>query len=506
VACGLVLALVVWAAAPTGGNDAGTDALVGTSGEATTGSGSTAGSAATGAASGSTTGQPVAVTGGAGSAVTGATSGTGPGTTVGTAGSSAATGAATSGTTTLSPTCLQAPSGQGVSDKEIQVGVVIVTIGALNSTIGIPSEADHKKAYQALFDDYNKRGGVQCRKLVPRFYTGNPLDASTERAACLQMQQDKIFAVINNLFNNDTTTCVAQAKIPNFWYTSPHTTQIRKYTPYILSFQADYDRLVTTYVRGAKKVGWFNGLNKVGILDQTCYPDLSSRIRSELTAVGIPKAKWSVFNYGCFTTGTGQEPDKDTQAAVQFARDGVTHVMSVAYAKTSQFAKQAEQQQYRPKYAIMSDAQIQAADRSSAGQAASLDGALDVTSDQIGAENTPGAKFTAATAPCRAIMKAAGVKDPVDPLGGTASALYGVACASTKLLVTALQRIPSLQRSALAAGLARAGSLDLSFPAGPSIFNSAANPTGGQFWRTAAFESDCNCWMVTSAAWRRGFA
>jgi hypothetical protein len=191
---------------------------------------------------------------------------------------------------------------------------------------------------------------------------------------------------------------------------------------------------------------------------------------------------------------------------VQFQRTGVTHVLSTAYGKSSQFAKAAEQQNYRPKYAVMSDAQIQANNHTNPPQVQSFDGALDITSDQIGSLDTPGYKHTAATLACRKVIKDAGLPDILDSSQGTGGTLYGVACVSSKMLVAALTNIPVLQRDALAAGLAKAGNLELSFPAGPSIFDNAANPTGDQFWRPAAFHSSCNCWQVTSVAWRKGFA
>jgi hypothetical protein len=84
--------------------------------------------------------------------------------------------------------------------------------------------------------------------------------------------------------------------------------------------------------------------------------------------------------------------------------------------------------------------------------------------------------------------------------------LYGVACASSTMLVAALQRIPALRRSSLAAGMAKVGNLELSFPAGPSTFNNAANPTGDQYWRPGAFRTSCNCWQVTSTTWRSSFS
>jgi hypothetical protein len=507
VAAVVAVTLLVWAALPTltsGGSSTLSAAPTGSqSGPVTTGAPGQPGSATTGGAAGTggTVPGSVPVTG-SGGGTTGSTSSTGG------AGTSGSTGAATSTTGVPAPgtRCLTPPAGQGVSSTTITIGVILPTIGALNSAIGIPSAADHQKAYNALFADVNRHGGAQCRKLVPKFYSDNPLDSSTGRAACLQIQQDKVFAVINNLFNSDVQTCVAQAKVPNFWYTTPHANAIKKYAPYIMSFQADYDRLVTSYVRGSQKVGWFKGVKKIGILDQTCFPDLSARLRSELTAAGYPSKTWSVYNYGCSTSGTGQEPNKDTQAAVQFNRAGVTHVMSVAYGKSSQFAKAAEQQNYRPKYVVMSDAQIQANNHTNPPQTASFDGALDVTSDTIGSLDTPGYRFNASTLACRKIMKSAGLPDMLDSSQGTAGTLYGVACVSTKLLVNALQHIPVLQRSSLAAGLAAVGNIELSFPAGPSVFDNPANPTGDQYWRPAAFHTSCNCWQVTSVAWHKGFS
>jgi hypothetical protein len=503
-----VLALLVWAAVPTlsggeavgvlAGASAGAGAPAGPAGAAP-GPTSHPGASRLGTAAGSGSGAP-AVTGTGGAVargtVPGTASGSGPllGSGVGGTGTTAATG------------CLGAASGQGVTPTTITVGVILPTIGALNSAIGIPSAADHKKAYGAVFGDINKHGGAQCRKLVAKFYEDNPLDPSTGQAACLQIQQDKVFAVINNLFNSTVSTCVAQAKIPNFWYTTPHVNQIKKYAPYILSFQADYDRLITAYVWGSRKVGWFAGMKKIGILDQTCYPDLSAKLRSELTAAGYPAGTWSVYNYGCSTSGTGQEPDKDTAAAVQFQSAGVTHVLSTAYGKSSQFAKAAEQQNYRPKYVVMSDAQIQANNHTTPPQTSSFDGALDITGDQIGSLDTPGYKHTRATLSCRKLISGAGLPDMLDSSQGTAGTLYGVACASSTMLVAALQRIPVLQRSSLASGLAKAGSLELSFPAGPSVFDNAANPTGDQYWRPAAFRTSCNCWQVTSVAWRTSFS
>jgi hypothetical protein len=125
--------------------------------------------------------------------------------------------------------------------------------------------------------------------------------------------------------------------------------------------------------------------------------------------------------------------------------------------------------------------------------------------DQVGAQHTAGIKYSPATQRCRATMTKAGLKDPVAEDAGTAGPLYGVACVNTTLLEAAMARIPTLSRAALATGLARVGSIDVSFPAGPSTFNDVNDPTGGQFWRTLAFNFPCNCWKVSRVSWQKQF-
>lgn len=515
VAASLVLVMLVWVGIPTG-NGSSPDALAadlqsGGGGEqvAAGGPGAVGSAADPGAAlTGTDAGGPAAPGAGPGS-VSGAGS-TGAG--VSGAPGAAVTGpGAVSGPAGAAPgarpgrTCLAGSRSEGVTDKEILVGVVLVDIGALNSAIGIPTQEEHRKAYKTVLDDINGRGGAQCRKIVPKYYVENVTDPSTAQAACLQMQEDKVYAVLNNLHNPQAITCVAQAKIPNIWYTPPHDPTLEKYSPYVMSFMPDYSRLVKNYVRGLNAVGWFAGRKKVGILQGSCYPYLNDAIRRELGGIGIAADQLQSYDYGCATTSLAA-PEKDTAAAVQFQREGVTHVLSVQYLQSPNFAKAAEQQQYRPQYAVMSDGQVSASDKSATPPPESFDGALAIAMDSIGAQHTAGIALSAATERCRKLIKGAGLKDPVGPDSGVAGGLYGVACTNTSMLAEALARVPSLTRAGLALGLAKVGPMDLSFPAGPSVFDNPRNPTGGQSWRVVAFEYDCNCWRVSSPAWRKQFA
>lgn len=517
VAALLALSLLVWTVVPGGSDSA--DELVEASGAPADGAlaqvpgteqapvAGAAGTAGTAPAPGAA-GVPSGTTPG-----TSGTSGTAPGSAPagGTAAGAGPAGAPGGGSgvpgTAGGPAPRACPVGatdQGVTGNQVTVGVIVPDLGAANETIGLPSREDAEKAYNAVIADYNDNGGLACRKVVARYYSANPVDASSEHAACLAIQEDKVFAVLNNVFNAQELSCIPQAKIPNFWYTPPATSLARKYSPYILSYQPDYERLIRYYIRGAKEVGWFKDANKIGILESTCVSENIDVIKRELTRAGFPSSSWSTYSYGCPANGIGTS-DKQTAAVLQFKRDGVTHVVSVAYAQSTQMSRAADQQDYKPKWAIMDDAQVSATDRASTTAGRSFDGALAITPSQSGAENTPDTRFSAATERCRALMKKAGLIDPVDPLSGNAGPLNGGACAQMALFAAAVSNAPELTRRALASGLSRAGQLDLSFPAGPAAVTDARVPTGGNFWRTLAYKHSCNCWLVTSSPWRKGF-
>jgi hypothetical protein len=407
-----------------------------------------------------------------------------------------------SGTTTMSQ-CDNRATDTGVTDKQVLIGVVIYTLGEANPALGIPTASDTIKMYNAVFDHYNKLGGIQCRKLVPKFYEDFVLQSESGRSACLQMQQDKVFAVMNNLFRPENRNCVPQAKIANFWATSADTSVVRQFSPYVLSFQADYDRLMRDYALGANAKGFFNGMVKLGILEQTCFPDRVKALRANLAEVGIGPSKISAYNAGC--PAAAPTPDQMTAAVIQFRRDGVTHVMSAYREAPAEFARAADGQAFKPKYAFVDDQFSSLASNASPPWQASLDGAMIIEKSQEGAEYTPGSSFSPATADCTAITKSVGLPGPTST-GSLAGSLHALACIHTKMLVAAATTVKPLKRTGLAAGLISAGKLDLSFPAGPALLKNPTFPIGAQFWRTSVYKADCTCVRLLDPVWRPEFA
>jgi hypothetical protein len=505
-----VLSLVVWASAPqTGGQRTeslvGPDASIGT-GPAPQTTGAPVASGSTGAAVTGTGGTTTGVLGGTAGGSTGGSTGSGATTggsaTSGSTGTAATTGAtSTTGSAGGSSTKSCGTPGAtdvGVTATTITIGVVIVDLGAANNLLAVPTAANQKKAHQAVFDDINRHGGVLCRKLVAKFYTDGVLDTSQEHAQCLQMQQDKLFVVFNNLFNTTEQTCIAKARIPNIWYTPPHTPDVKKYSPYILSWQPDFDRLIHQYVAGAKAQGYFKGMKKLGILKQTCYPDEIVALNRELTLAGVDPSKATVFDEGCSSSPV-PDSSTDTQAVLTFQKAGVTHLLNVAYANDASLSKAADNQRYYPKFAHMEDASATAIESGSQKPGKSFGGALLISTIQTGAANTAGYRFNQPTKDCTRLLAGAGLTSAYS--GGT-NALYGIACLDGSLFKGMAEHATALKRTALAAGLSRLGPLDLPYPGGPINVASAAVPTGGQLARPGVWVTACNCWRVTDARFR----
>lgn len=522
----LVLALVVWASLPTGSNgltgageqlDASAAAASQGSGAVADPAGSTgaAGSGAAVAAGPSASGDGSALpavspapggaspAAGGGAAAAGSTS-----RTLAPASAADRTGTGSTGkTTAVQPAASTtacgalAPTDQGVTARTITVGVVLVDLGSAGDLIDLPSKADQMKAYDAIVDDVNKNGGVRCRKVIAKYYTDGVADTSQEHAQCLQMQQDKIFIAFNNMFNTTEQTCIAKAGIPNIWYTTPHTGDVRKYAPYILSWHPHYDQLIEHYVRGANAVGWFKGMKKLGILQGSCYPDEAAALDKELRGIGMDPSKASRFNFGCTAGGTAT-PDQSQSAALQFKRDGVTHILNVAYANDASVSTAADQQLYYPAFAHMEDASATAIETGTQKPGKSYDKTLLITAIQTGARNTKGIVYNKPTQECTRILKGAGLPAAYE----VPHALYfGVGCTNLLMFKTMAERAPELKRDQMALGLSKVGALDLPFPAGPAVFSDPRLPTGGQQWRPGAWSTACECWKVTDQRYRTGY-
>ncbi|MHB8467453.1 MAG: hypothetical protein ACYDD7_21775, partial [Acidimicrobiales bacterium] len=262
--------------------------------------------------------------------------------------------------------------------------------------------------------------------------------------------------------------------------------------------------MIKVYVFGAQQLRLFAG-QKLGILEQACYPEENTDITADLASIGIPAGKVSTYNYGCSTSaGAPSTPDQNQAAALQFRREGVTLVLQTARAVVQDFANVAQNQGYTPKYVMMNDQSMSLIADSSTPIPSSMNGTISITTDAEGETNTAGWRTNPATATCAKIMNRLGFPPPDDQHRLTGQ-LNGSGCATTAVLVAAMTHAPTLTRAALAQGLALAGALDLSYPAGPMHVTDANNPAGGQSWRPAEWYTACSCWKVLNLTWSPGW-
>ena len=73
-------------------------------------------------------------------------------------------------------------------------------------------------------------------------------------------------------------------------------------------------------------------------------------------------------------------------------------------------------------------------------------------------------------------------------------------CNQLWMIKAAVETAGVFKQDALAAGLAKARTIDFSYPQAPPDF--AAVPkttTGGQTWRMGQYYKDCSCWKLTEA-------
>jgi hypothetical protein len=396
---------------------------------------------------------------------------------------------------------------QGVTAKEIHIAIALVNLAgaAGNGLVGVPPVEQQQGDFQAVIDDLNKNGGIQCRKIVPTYYQGNPLDQSQEHSTCLQIVQDKPFALLD-VSAIDTPPasrdCVPQAKIPLFDVVPILQSEAQKdYFPYEFTYFGQWDTIMRDTVLGARQLGWFDGAQKIGLLEEDCAPEMNTQLEGNLAQIGIQSSQISRFNYGC-PPGL-LPPNQTAQAVLQFKTSGVDHVIDVGIAGANDFSKQAQQQQYHPKY-LLPDGGAVATFQSPqfAPDATNFDGALAITSSQYAGDHTPGVTLSAATKHCDEVM-AAGGQPPLEQQG---VAFGGVACNLTWMFAAAASHNQGLTRANMVNGLDQSGSLDMSFPQGPAKFDARPrNVTGGQFWRPVVYDGKCPCFRVADPTFRPNF-
>jgi hypothetical protein len=395
-----------------------------------------------------------------------------------------------------------------VSATAIKIAVVLTNVAGPtgNSALGVPSPADQQNNFLWVIDSINAAGGVACRKLVPTFFNGNPVDQSGLQQTCLDIAQAGVFAVIDlaayGLYPS-AQDCFPQHQLPLLTLAYGANTEVSHDYPYLFPSQSIDDLNHNTVFALAAR-GFFspaNGFNKLGFVYESCFPEMSGEIIGWLHQVGLSSSQIVTYDFGC-PTGFAS-PSDEQQAILKFKQAGVTHV-TINYLGPSftNFTDLAQQQGFNPKYGIPDQSIIALTDGNTHPNYANIANAIAISGDRFAERHTPGYVPSAGTQRCNAIFAARGRPPAYQAPDVGAS---GWACASIWELTAMIDHAPALRRNALAAGLQATGSIDMPFPVGPNDFRGTKVTVGDQFWRPGQFLQSCNCWQVIDPSWHPSF-
>ena len=494
----VVIGLVAWVAVPAS-NTASQVATIG-GGGTTPGAGPSASGPGAGNSNGSTA--PGGAT--AASNTSGAVGSSG-GAAASTGGAPTSGGPAQAGASTVSGgTSGPCPGGM----SPLKIGVVIPDVGSgsasLNATFGIPSASEEQSDFAAMFDSVNKAGGVACHSLVGDYAVFNETDSTAAQTECLQFVQDQVFAVLGGWLPSSADTCALTNHLPTIEQEIIPGSQITQFYPYYLSDAGELDLVFHNFAHALSQAGYFSaakGFKKVGIFYRNCIAGEYDTMVAQLEQAGVPASAITSYNVGC-SSSPFAPPSTVENAILNFQRDGVTDVIPMnEYEDIQAFTRQAQTQGYKPQYLVADDGLVATSGSPTfSPDATNFNDAVAITAYQYGATSS-GLPETEQTKRCDGVMTSHGL--PTVYQSGDAYA--GVVCSLVLMLEAGILHDQDMSRAGLAPALGAAGSVDLSYPNGPTDFRASHGSFGGEYWRPLQFLASCTCWKVTNATFAPSF-
>lgn len=426
------------------------------------------------------------------------------------AGASTASGATASGGATPTATgsgggtAAAAPvertaSDQGVTPEEIKVGFLIPNIGGLGpaGSAALEIREDSEAVIKAYVDYVNKNGGVAGRKLVHVTEDADPVNASSQQAACIKLTTDeKVFAVFDTASTLGVAqNCYAQKGVILTTTASATNSEqnFQRNGGMLASSGSSQNRVLLNWTDLALAAGQIGpGKGKLGILSTECAPDpeaIDGDFKPYLKSKGV---EYVDVRVSCDLAAAQQQVGG---AVLQFRQAGVDRVLpSAIFVTVNNYLQAAEAQQYRPQYLcsdmwglcldIFTRNFPQAQWANTKGFTFSHSG-----EDKAGIPNSPAVKR------CNDILVEAGVPGITEQMGRDAGAV--AFCDSFFLWVTAMRNAPPNPRRAdFPAALAAIGDQWQSPYANIARFG-GNKFNGGDDYAPVQWLAECSCHTQT---------
>jgi len=397
--------------------------------------------------------------------------------------------------------------GRGVTASEIRIGFEVSeglneVLGAMGYNTGgdVPNEA---QIVGALVNWLNKRGGIRGRKVVPILHPTNPTSgnfATQAQAACSTFTEDNhVFAAGSApaAGSEILAACMAEKRTPflahNYW---PFGTEhFRKWAGYFYQpGRAGGERHWAASIDALAGAGFFKGA-KVGLVsfDAPQFRHLTDDVvKPRLARHGIKPAAEAAVSTIYQASDVSKVSAESNSIILRFRAAGVTHVMFVEYQGTIPFffLPQAESQNYRPAYGLVSSNNPSTVAKQS--PAAQLEHVMGVGWNPGGDTLRQNYHPNATAALCEQAMKEGGYA-----VNYAAAGFYIYPQCDTLLFVkAALERAPELTTAGLQAGIAALGDSYLS-PQGMLTRFGPGRADGSDAYRLFRFDAACACFAYT---------
>lgn len=389
----------------------------------------------------------------------------------------------------------------GVTATTVKVGFLLLDIASATRIAGGLTGIDpeqQRRAAQVYVDEINARGGIQGRRIVPEYRTFDVLSRDDQRAACLELVEDKkVFAVIAaGGFGGPPVLCVTQEhRTPLINLSSGGTPRqyVDRSAGMLFTIFQLGDRQMSSWVAELDARNALRG-KAIGILsDESSDPGdlvIGGSLLPSLRAAGHTVTHRSRLSAD-LAVGAGQ-----IGVEVQQMRSkGVEVVLLPAFSTySSQFVQAAGQQRWSPSW-YASDFGNMSSAAIARNMPENFEGSLATTVTRVG-EETASMAEPSVDRGCRERYERAAKERLPRMKDGEYNNTYGTtlyACGMIDLLAGAVDASgPTLTRAAFSRSLQAAGSVPL-----PRFGGGAFRPgkfDAADLVRTVRWHGSCTCW------------
>ncbi len=257
---------------------------------------------------------------------------------------SSSTGTSASTATTAAATDTRAP---GVTSNSIQVGIVWYDLSSLVSVLHI-NDGDFVKAYQAIVDDINAKGGIHGRKLVATFAGFNPTSSTEAQTACTKLTQDtKVFVAVG-FFLADQVLCYVNTNATATIGGAQTAARLAQAKAPWFSTDAG-ENLEVNVVKALAKEGKLDG--KLAVMATAADHDLyNTKVKPALDAAGIKPVETAILD--ATTSDTTATYAQAATISQKFKAAGATKVLVVGESGPGSYLPGLAKTDYRPQVII----------------------------------------------------------------------------------------------------------------------------------------------------------